>query len=212
MKGVVKEAYKEPVRDLETLQEYLETDIEINKDWLSSSDFLADVVSKYMTGKDLTEGQIKGVVNTLMAKVKYEASSTLPKYDEYAMPTGTWVGTEKKRYDLVLKYLSGNKTNRGFSVHNFEDRNECKFTMFSDFDRLYPNSESSINYLVYGDVVKVRATVNRHSINTYKYGSTGPFKETVLNRPKWGELLGNKSPRSGKKNLLEKQCENIDET
>jgi hypothetical protein len=198
-------------RTLETLQEYLETDIVINKDWLSSSDFLTDVVAKYMTGKELTEGQIKGVVNTLMAKVKYEDGQVRQDYDENAEPTGAWVGNEKKRYDLVLKYLSGNKTNRGFSVHNFEDRNECRFTMFSDFDRLYPNSESSINYLVYGDVVKVRATVNRHSMNTYRYGSSGPFKETVLNRPKWGDLLGNKSPRSGKKNFIEKQCEKIDE-
>jgi hypothetical protein len=48
-------------------------------------------------------------------------------------------------------------------------------------------------------------------MNTYKYGSQGPFKETVLNRPKWGDLLGNKAPRSGKKNFIEKQCEKIDD-
>ena len=50
-------------RTLETLQEYLETDITINKDWLGSSDFLADVISKYMTGKELSEGQKTGVLN-----------------------------------------------------------------------------------------------------------------------------------------------------
>ena len=178
-------------RTLETLQEYLETDITINKDWLGSSDFLADVISKYMTGKELSEGQKTGVLNTLKAKVKYEGETGfLVKYDENAEPTGAWVGKEKKRYDLVLKYLSGNKTNRGFSVHNFEDRNKCRFTMFSDFSKLYPYN--SVTSLVNGDVVKVRATVNRHSMNTYKYGSTGPFKETVLNRPKWGDLIGNR--------------------
>ena len=199
-------------RTLETLQKYLETDIVINKDWLGSSDFLADVISKYMTGKDLTTGQITGVLNCLAAKVKYEGETghLAPHYDEDAEPTGAWVGKVKKRYDLVLKYLSGNKTNRGFSVHNFEDRNKCRFTMFSDYSQLYPNSESSTKPLVNGDVVKVRATVNRHSMNTYKYGSSGPFKETVLNRPKWGDLLGNKAPRSGKKNFIEKQCEKID--
>ena len=180
-------------RTLETLQEYLETDIVIKKHWLGSSDFLADVIAKYMTGKDLTTGQITGVLNCLAAKVKYDGETGfLAKYDEDAEPTGAWVGKEKKRYDLVLKYLSGNKTNRGFSVHNFEDRNKCRFTIFSDFSQLFPNSESSTKPLVNGDVVKVRATVNRHSMNTYKYGSTGPFKETVLNRPKWGDLLGNR--------------------
>jgi len=199
-------------RTLETLQEYLETDIVINKDWLGSNDFLADVISKYMTGKELSEGQKTGVLNTLKARVKYEdVYEVYQDYHEDAEPTGAWVGKEKKRYDLVLKYLSGNKTNRGFSVHNFEDRNECRFTMFSDYSQLYPNSESSTKPLVNGDVVKVRATVNRHSMNTYKYGSSGPFKETVLNRPKWGDFLGNKSPRSGKKNFIEKQCEKIDE-
>jgi hypothetical protein len=177
-------------RTLETLQEYLETDITINKDWLGSSDFLADVISKYMTGKELSEGQKTGVLNTLKAKVKYEDKTGQVEYDENAKPEGAWVGKEKTRYDLVLKYLTTHKTKRGFSIHNFEDRNKYRFMMFSDFSQLFPHN--STTPLVNGDVVKVRATVNRHSMNTYKYGSRGPFKETVLNRPKWGNLIGNR--------------------
>ena len=78
-------------RTLETLQEYLDTDIIINKSWLGSSDFLADVVAKYMTGKELTEGQKRGVMNTLKAKVNYEDKTGQVEYDENAEPKGSWV-------------------------------------------------------------------------------------------------------------------------
>jgi hypothetical protein len=178
-------------RTLETLQEYLNTDIVINKDWLGSSDFLADVVAKYMTGKELTEGQKRGVMNTLKAKVKYEDKTSQAEYDENAEPKGSWVGKEKQRYDLILKYVSGHGTTRGFHVYNFVDRNENRFVMFSDFNRLFPHN--STTSLVEGDVFKIRATVNRHSMNTSKYNSTGPVRETVLNRPKIGEYIGNKN-------------------
>ena len=63
--------------------------------------------------------------------------------------------------------------------------------MFSDFNRLYPHN--STTSLVDGDVYKIRATVNRHSMNTSKYNSTGPVRETVFNRPKIGEYIGNKN-------------------
>jgi len=177
-------------RTLETLQEYLETDIKINKDWLSNSDFMADVISKYMTGTDLTFGQKQGLLNSITAQSKL--ASRIP-YDENAEPIGNWVGKEKKRYDFVLKYIKGNQTSRGFSVHKFKDRHSNAFTIFSDHEKipviLDPKGDA---YLKRGDIVKVKATVNRHSMNTHKFNSEGaPIKETVLNRPKFNEIIGN---------------------
>ena len=107
---------------------------------------------------------------------------------------GHWVGTEKKRYNFVLKYLSGHSTTRGYSVHNFVDKKGFRFLAFLDGETLNVSdgTEGQYHELVNGDCFTCRATVLRHDINTFKYGSQGPFKETVLNRMKFGEYLGRK--------------------
>ena len=120
-------------------------------------------------------------------------------------PEGHWVGKEKTRYDLVLKYLSGNVTTRGYCVHNFVDKNGARFLAFQDVKYIVieednvdsfgapidPDIGEKIRHeLVTGDCFTCKATVNRHSINNYKYGSNEPFKETVLNRIKFKKYLG----------------------
>ena len=111
-------------------------------------------------------------------------------------PEGQWVGTEKKRYSFVLKYLNGNSTRRGYHVHSFEDRNNSRFLCFDNRERITVVDEHDIiegmpdKELVSGDCFTCDATINRHSVNTYKYGSGQPFKETVLNRIKFGKYLG----------------------
>jgi hypothetical protein len=54
--------------------------------------------------------------------------------DKSKEPEGQWVGTEKKRYSFVLKYLNGNSTRRGYHVHSFEDRNKSRFLCFDNRD------------------------------------------------------------------------------
>ena len=123
-------------------------------------------------------------------------------------PEGHWVGKEKTRYDLVLKYLSGNKTTRGYCVHNFVDKNGARFLAFQDVKYIVieekninsfgapidPDSGEIIKHeLVTGDCFTCKATVNRHGINNYKYGGKEPFKETVLNRIKFKKYLGKAS-------------------
>jgi len=121
------------------------------------------------------------------------------------MPTeetlGNWVGKEKTRYDFVLKYLSGNKTSRGYCVHSFVDKNGSRFLAFQDVidivieednipvsDTFDPDAGEKIRHeLVTGDCFTCKATVNRHSINNYEDES---FKETVLNRVKFKKYLG----------------------
>ena len=123
-------------------------------------------------------------------------------------PEGHWVGKEKTRYDLVLKYLSGNVTTRGYCVHNFVDKNGARFLAFQDVKYIVieekninsfgapidPDGGETIKHeLVTGDCFTCKATVNRHGINNYKYGGKEPFKETVLNRIKFKKYLGKAS-------------------
>ena len=99
---------------------------------------------------------------------------------------GHWVGQEKKRYDFVLKYLTGHSTSRGYSVHTFIDKKGARFLAFLDTETLRVDDHELDN----GDCFTSKATVNRHSINNYKYGDQEPYKETILNRMKFGKYIG----------------------
>ena len=99
---------------------------------------------------------------------------------------GHWVGQEKKRYDFVLKYLTGHSTSRGYSVHTFIDKKGARFLAFLDTETLRVDDHELVN----GDCFTCKATVNRHSINNYKYGDQEPYKETILNRMKFGKYIG----------------------
>ncbi len=111
-------------------------------------------------------------------------------------PEGCYVGVPKKRYDFVLKLIDSKSTTRGYHVHNFMDRENNHFLMFGD-ESLYalPHIEDEddlMHKLRKGDVFKVKATINRHNINTFSNGPNGdPVKENVINRPKFGQYLGN---------------------
>ena len=99
---------------------------------------------------------------------------------------GAWVGQEKTRYDFGLIYLSGHSTSRGYSVHNFVDKTGARFLAFIDLEYIRVDDHELKN----GDCFTCKATVNRHSINTYKYGKQEPYKETVLNRMKFSKYIG----------------------
>lgn len=190
-------------RNLESLQEYLDTDIHVKKDWFDN-DFMQSVLAQYMAGKDLSESQKKGLLKSFVYKMKFDKAQA--SYDENAEPTGSWVGKEKKRYDFILKYVSSHGTQRGFIVHRLVDRNDNKFILFSDNEFLrYQEDNAAAKWfnITSGDVFKIRATVNRHSLNTSKFNSTGPVRETVLNRPKIGAYIGNKDEPNKKENLDE---------
>ena len=121
---------------------------------------------------------------------------------------GHWVGELKKRYDFVLKYLEKKSTSRGYFVYRFTDKNGALFIAFDGRESLVvpapnedsfgvpidPDADDVIEHeLTLGDCFTCKATVNRHSINTFKYGTPNtPHKETVLNRIKLGRFLGRK--------------------
>ena len=122
---------------------------------------------------------------------------------------GSWVGREKTRYNFVLKYLSGHATNRGYYVHSFQDKSGNKFLSFLDCETItIPYSADNILSDVYtedhrisaGDCFSCKATVNRHSVNTFRCpreGSAGAFKETVLNRIYFKAFIGRKDTMDG---------------
>ena len=126
---------------------------------------------------------------------------------ENPQPTeGNWVGREKTRYNFVLKYLSGHRTNRGYYVHSFQDKSGNKFLSFLDCETItIPYSADNILSDVYtedhrisaGDCFSCKATVIRHSINTFEYETTGAFKETVLNRIYFKAFIGRKDTMDG---------------
>ena len=121
---------------------------------------------------------------------------------------GHWVGKEKERYDFVLKLLEQKSTTRGYFVYRMTDRHGNFFIAFDGREEweieeknidsfgtpIDPDEGEIIKYILQnGDCFTCKATVNRHSINTFKYGTPNtPHKETVLNRIKLGRFLGRK--------------------
>ena len=104
-------------------------------------------------------------------------------------PEGNFVGKPKSRYDFVLKLTESRSTTRGYYVHKFTDRKDNHFLMFGDETLYAQNGDTGSHALIKGDVFKIKATINRHSIN--KYSPDSSYKENVINRPTFGKYLGN---------------------
>ena len=120
---------------------------------------------------------------------------------------GHWVGKEKERYDFVLKLLEQKSTTRGYMVYRmtdkfgnlyiaFDGREEWDLPYTKEFTheeqhRKQPEGYTGDHRLQTGDCFTCKATVNRHDIGQYKYGSPdSKFKQTVLNRIKLKEFIG----------------------
>lgn len=148
--------------------------------------FLEDVWSNLVRKRELSLNQINGVRNSMLYYQKKQERDNLKEEHKNDEPTGSFVGKEKTRYDMTLKYLNGNSTSRGFYIHNFTDKEDNSLMCFSDNERIYLDQEHK---LVSGDCFTCRATVNRHTVNDFN--PTNKFKQTVLNRIKYNKYLGN---------------------
>jgi len=155
--------------------------------------FLQDVWSYLIKKREISIKQINGVRNSMSYYQKKQDAEKLKEDHKNDEPNGSFVGKEKQRYDMTLKYVSGKSTSRGFYIHNFIDRNNNSLMCFSDHNNLYvedhKQSEKKIR-LEEGVCFTCRATVNRHSVNDFN--PTNKFKQTVLNRIKYNKYLGNK--------------------
>ena len=102
---------------------------------------------------------------------------------------GNWVGKEKQRYDFVLKLVEQRATTRGYWVYRMTDRHGNLFIAFDGREE-WREEDANNQLFVNGDCFTCKATVNRHDIASYKYGSPeSKHKQTVLNRIKLGKIL-----------------------
>ena len=162
-----------------------------------NNNFLQDVYNHLSKKGEISIKQINGIRNSMLYVQKKQDAENLKEKHENDLPNGNFVGKEKQRYDMTLKYISGKSTSRGFYIHTFTDRNGNSLMCFSDYRRIEiqddtVESKADVVYrsLVEGDCFTCRATVNRHSVNDFD--PTNKFKQTVLNRIKYNKYLGNK--------------------
>lgn len=154
--------------------------------------FVGDIYDQICKDKPLSPRQIEGVKRTMTYIEKKVKQDKLRESNKDILPGGAYVGTEKKRYDMTLKYMGNYETRRGFTVHNFMNKEGAQLMCFSDMTQIrvpfIKNDE--LHILSEGDVFTCRATINRHSINDFD--PNNKFKQTVLNRIKYKQYLGNK--------------------
>jgi len=119
---------------------------------------------------------------------------------------GHWVGQEKSRYDFTLKLLETKTTTRGYMVYRMKDRYGNQFIAFDGREQweieqenidsfgvpIDPDQGETFRYtLENNDCFTCKATVNRHDIANFKYGSPdSKYKQTVLNRIKLNKYIG----------------------
>ena len=119
---------------------------------------------------------------------------------------GNWVGQEKSRYDFTLKLLETKTTTRGYMVYRMKDRYGNQFIAFDGREQweieqenidsfgvpIDPDQGETFRYtLENNDCFTCKATVNRHDIANFKYGSPdSKYKQTVLNRIKLNKYIG----------------------
>tara|TARA_B100001105_G_C22026679_1_gene288051 strand:+ start:140 stop:529 length:390 start_codon:yes stop_codon:yes gene_type:complete len=118
---------------------------------------------------------------------------------------GHWVGKEKERYNFTLKLLEQKSTTRGYMVYRMTDKFGNFFIAFDGREEweieeknidsfgtpIDPDEGEIIKYILQnGDCFTCKATVNRHDIAQFKYGSPDSnHKQTVLNRIKLNKLI-----------------------
>ena len=162
--------------------------------------FIGDIYDRIVRSKPISPRQLQGVKNTMKYLTKKAETDAirveLEKVHINDDPKGSYVGTEKKRYDMTLKYISGHTTQRGFTVHNFVNKEGASLMTFSNTSQLridhdfVKGPDNNLHILSHGDCFTCRATVNRHSINDYD--PSNKIKQTVLNRIKYNKYIGNK--------------------
>ena len=158
--------------------------------------FVGDIYDQICKNKPLSPRQIEGVRRTMVYTKKKAKQDKLRESNKNILPGGVYVGTEKKRYDMTLKYMGNYETRRGFTVHNFMNKEGAQLMCFADITQIRVDHDftkgpdGAPHILSEGDVFTCRATVNRHSINDFD--PNNKFKQTVLNRIKYKKYIGNK--------------------
>ena len=152
--------------------------------------FMQSLYRQFMQYGTLSLKQRESAMNAKQYLINMEKREELKEVHKDDEPMGSYVGTLKTRYDMVLKFISVRDTSRGFWVQTFQDKAGNQLMAFSDtrnilLDGLAPQTISK------GDCFTCRATVNRHSVNDFD--PLNKVKQTVINRIKYNKYLGRKS-------------------
>ena len=167
-----------------------EYDFLMDVDGREDNPFLQSLYRQFIQHGTLSAPQRNSIMKAKSyqeAKQKKEELKEVHKDDE---PTGSYVGTLKKRYDMVLKFISVRDTSRGFWVQTFQDKAGNQLMAFSNRRNILLN-ELSPQSITEGDCFTCRATVNRHSVNDFD--PLNKVKQTVINRIKYNKYLGRKN-------------------
>ena len=159
----------------------------IQPDLRENNNFLQDVYNHVSKQGEISIKQINGIRNSMLYYLQKIERENLKEFHKDDEPTGSFVGKVRKRYDMTLKYVSGKSTSRGFYIHNFVDRKGNSLMCFSDSE--YLSAGSTI--IGENDCFTCRGTVNRHQVNDFD--PTNKIRQTVLNRIKYNQYLGNKN-------------------
>ena len=152
--------------------------------------FMQSLYNQFMRYGTLSLKQRESAMNAKQYLINMEKREELKEVHKDDEPMGSYVGTLKTRYDMVLKFISVRDTSRGFWVQTFQDKTGNQLMTFSDtrnilLDGLSPQT------ITEGDCFTCRATVNRHSVNDFD--PLNKVKQTVINRIKYNKYLGRKS-------------------
>ena len=158
--------------------------------------FIGDMYDRVVRNRGINDKQIQGIKNSMKYVEKKNIADQLREDNKDIEPSGSYVGTIKKRYDMTLKYRGGFVTQRGFTVHNFINKEGQYLICFSDESQIRidhdftKGPDHNLHILGEGDCFTCRATINRHSVQDFD--PMNKYKQTVLNRIKYTKYIGNK--------------------
>tara|TARA_B100000780_G_scaffold169450_1_gene118571 strand:+ start:291 stop:884 length:594 start_codon:yes stop_codon:yes gene_type:complete len=188
--------------NVKTFQDYLmDTEGSISiyesiRDRHGESEFLGSIWTQVKTKGMLSDKQIDGIRGTLKFLDKKLLLDTSREACKDNVPSGSFVGKLKERYDMTLKFKGVKQTRRGFYVQTFEDRagnqlmsfSAASCVMFDDFATTLGKSSVELKE---GDCFTCRGTINAHTVNDFN--PEKKVKQTIINRVKYKNYLGRKS-------------------
>ena len=94
-------------------QEFIEKENDLLqwiKDNQNINGFVGDIYDRICKNNPLSDRQIEGVKRTRRYIEKKAEQEKLRESNKNILPGGVYVGTEKKRYDMTLKYMGNDET------------------------------------------------------------------------------------------------------
>jgi len=170
-----------------------EYDFLMDLDEREDNEFLQSLYRQFMQAGTLSAKQRESILKAKSYQEAAKQREVLMTKHVNDEPIGAYVGELKKRYNMTLKLVGVRRTNRGFYVMNFVNREGSQLMCFNQDSYLVAKGDISPKSKIQeiGDCFTCRATVNRFSVQDFD--PTNKFKQTVINRITVDKWLGNKN-------------------